>query len=95
MVLMVLMYYRTYRTQDGMTHLFGLGQGSISRNIALLVPVIRQSVPLPWKIYQKARWTTTVEDLEVMFPGMIVLTDASEQPILQPKRSDMEKSKVF
>ena len=91
-VLMALMYCRTYLTQDGMTHLFGLGQGSISRNIALLIPVIRQSVPLPQKIYQKARRATTVEDLEDLFPGMIALTDASEQPILQPKRSDMEKS---
>ena len=42
-------------------------------------------------MYQKARRTATVEDLEVMFPGMIALTNASEQPILQPKRSDMEK----
>ena len=89
---MALMYCRTYLTQDGMTYLFGLGQGSISRNIALLVPVIRRSVPLPQKIYQKARRATTVEDLEELFPGMIALTDASEQPIQQPKRSDMEKS---
>ena len=89
---MALMYCRTYLTQDGMTHLFGLGQGSISRNIALLVPVIRRSVPLPQKIYQKARRSTTVEDLEELFPGMIALTDASEQPIRQPKRSDMKKS---
>ncbi|MCE2508325.1 MAG: hypothetical protein J4G04_03360 [Nitrosopumilaceae archaeon] len=37
-VLMVLMYCRTYLTQDGMTHLCGFGQGSISCNIALLVP---------------------------------------------------------
>ena len=91
-VLMALMYCRTYLTQDGMTHLFRLGQGSISRNIALLVPVIRRSVPLPQKMYQKARRAATVENLEELFPGMIALTDASEQPILQPKRSDMEKS---
>ncbi len=66
--------------------------GHISRNIALLVPAIRRSVPLPQKMYQKARRAATVKDLKEMFPCMIALTDASEQPIQQPKRSDMEKS---
>ena len=34
----------------------------------------------------------TIEDLNEVFPGLVALTDASEQPILQPRRSDMEKS---
>ncbi|MCE2509223.1 MAG: transposase family protein [Nitrosopumilaceae archaeon] len=37
-VLLVLMYYRTYLIQDGMTHLFGISQGSISANIKKMAP---------------------------------------------------------
>ena len=39
-VLLVLMYYRTYLIQDGMTHLFGISQGSISTNIGKIAPTI-------------------------------------------------------
>ena len=37
-VLLTLMYYRTYLTQDGLTHLFGITQGSISTNIGKMSP---------------------------------------------------------
>lgn len=66
---MALMCCKAYLNQDGMTHLFWLGQGSISRNVALLVPVIRRSVPLPQKIYQNARRAITVEDLRICSLG--------------------------
>ena len=44
-VLLVLMCYRTYLTQDGMTHLFGISQGSISTNIGKMIPIIRRHDP--------------------------------------------------
>ena len=68
-VLLVLMYYRTYLTQDGMTHLFGISQGSISTNIGKMIPIIRECLPVPQKLYWQARKAATVEDLNGLFPG--------------------------
>ena len=48
---LVLMYYRTYLTQDSMTHLFGISQGSISTNIGKMIPIIRECLPVPQKLY--------------------------------------------
>ena len=91
-VLLTLMYYRTYLTQDGMTHLFGITQGSVSTNISKMSPVIREILPIPQKIYRQAGKAATIEDLSELFPGMVALTDASEQPILQPQQSEAEKA---
>ena len=91
-VLLVLMYYRTYLTQDGMTHLFGISQGSISTNIGKMIPIIRECLPVPQKLYWQARKAATVEGLNELFPGLVALTDASEQPVQQPMRADMEES---
>ena len=44
-VLLVLMYYRTYLIQDGMTHLFGISQGSISTNISKIIPPYGNASP--------------------------------------------------
>ena len=91
-VLLVLMYYRTYLTQDGMTHLFGISQGSISTNIGKMIPIIRECLPVPQKLYWQARKAATVEELNELFPGLVALTDASGQPVQQPMRADMEES---
>lgn len=91
-VLLALMYYRTYLIQDGMTHLFGISQGSISTNISKIAPTIWECLPVPRDVYEKAKKSATIEELNEFFPGLVALTDASEQPIQRPKRSDMEES---
>ncbi len=91
-VLLVLMYCRAYLIQDSMTHLFGISQGSISTNISKIVPTVWECLPVPRDVYEQAKKCSTIEELNEVFPGLVALTDASEQPIQRPKRSDMEKS---
>lgn len=55
-------------------------------------PVIRECLPLPQKHYRQAGKAATIEDLSELFPGMVALPDASEQPILQPQQPKAEKS---
>ena len=69
------MCYRTYLTQDGTTHLFGISQGSISTNISKMSPIIRDYLPLPQKIHKQACKATTMDDLKEIFPGLVALTD--------------------
>ena len=90
-VLLTLMYYRTYLTQDGMTHLFGITRGSISTNIGKMFTIIRDSLPLPQKLHKQACEATAVEDLRELFSGMVALLDASEQPVLRPQQPEAEK----
>ena len=49
-------------------------------------------MPIPAKLYARSKRVSTVEELEELFPGLVALVDASEQPIQRPKRKDMEKS---
>ena len=84
------MYYRTYLIQDGITHLFGLSQRSISTNIGKIAPTIWEFLPVPQDIDGQTKKCSTVEELNGFFPGLVALTDASEQPIQKPRRSDME-----
>ena len=89
---MSLFYYRTYATQDVAAEVFGVGQATVSRSIEQVAPLIRQCIPIPAKIHDRARRVSTLEELEEILPGLRCLVDASEQPIQRPKRKDMEKS---
>ena len=54
--------------------------------------LLKKCVPIPAKLYARSKRVSTVEELEELFPGLVALVDASEQPIQRPKRKDMEKS---
>lgn len=89
---MILMYYRTYLIQDGMTHLFGISQVSISTDIGKIVPTIWECLPVPRDVCEQAKKRPAMEELNRVFSGPVALTDTSEQSIQQSKRSDMEES---
>ena len=89
---LLLFYYRTYATQDVAAEVFGVGQTTVSRSIDQIAPVIRQCIPIPAKIHDRAKSASTLEDLEEILPGLRCLIDASEQQVQRPKREDMEKS---
>ena len=91
-VLLLLFYYRTYATQDVAAEIFGVGQATVSRSIEQVAPLVRQCVPIPARIHDRAKRTSTLEELEEILPRLRCLVDASEQPIQRPKRKDMEKS---
>ena len=91
-VMLLLFYYRTYVTQDVAAEVFGVGQATVSRSIDQIAPVVRQCIPIPAKIHDRAKRASTLEDLEEILPGLRCLIDASEQQVQRPKRKDMEKS---
>ena len=72
--------------------IFGVGQAAVSRSIEQIAPVVKKCMPIPAKLYARSKRVSTVEELEELFPGLVALVDASEQPIQRPKRKDMEKS---
>ena len=88
-LLMLLTYYRLYVTSTLTGFLFDLGQTNVLKDIRMLEPAVRAVLPLPEKVYRKARKIRTMEELEEMFPGLRAIVDATEQEIPRP----MEKGK--
>ena len=92
-VLLLLFYYGTYATQDVAAEVFGVGQATVSRSIDQIAPVVRQCIPIPGKIHDRAKRASTLEELEEILPRLRCLIDASEQQVQRPKREDTEKSR--
>ena len=91
-VMLLPFHYRTYATQDVAAEVFGVGQATVSRSIDQIAPAVRQCIPLPARIHDRAKKASTIEELEEILPGLRCLIDASEQQVQRPKRKDMEKS---
>jgi hypothetical protein len=83
-VVMVLVYYRLYVTYTLMEFLFGLDQSSVCRDIEKIESLIRECLPIPQKLYEVTKRLKTMEEVEAYFPGFMVFTDCTEQPIPRP-----------
>jgi len=88
-LLMLLTYYRLYVTSTLLGFLFDLGQTNVLKDIRMIEPAVKEVLPLPRKVYGKARKIRTIEEL---FPGLKAIIDATEQDI--PRPEDREKRKT-
>lgn len=84
-LLMSLVYWRLYTTYELTGYLFGIDTSNAYRDIKYLEHAVKRCVPIPGKIYAKAKRISTLEELEEYFPGLKVFIDASEQEIPRPK----------
>ena len=91
-MLMLLTYYRLYATSTLLGFLFDLGQTNVLKDIRMIEPIVRESLPLPKKVYQRVRKLRTIEEIEELFPGFKALIDATEQEIPRPKNAVKRKS---
>jgi hypothetical protein len=67
-LLMLLVYYRLYITYTLSGFLFDLDQSNVCRDICMLEPLIKLSVPLPKKLYKRTRRRLrTIEEVENTF----------------------------
>jgi hypothetical protein len=82
---MVLVYYRLYITYTLMEFLFGLDQSNVCRDIEKIEFLIRECLPIPQKLHKVTKRLKTMEEVEAYFPGFMVFTDCTEQPIPRPK----------
>jgi len=84
-LVMLLMYHRLYVTSTLLGFLFNLGQTNVLKNIRMLEPLVKEVLPLPKKLHQKAGQLGTLDDVEALFPGFKAFLDATEQEIPRPK----------
>ena len=91
-LLMLLMYYRLYITSTLTGFLFDLDQSNVLKNIRVLEPLVKECIPIPKKLYERAERAKTVEEVEDYFPGFKAFIDATEQEIPRPKNKRKRRS---
>jgi hypothetical protein len=91
-LLMLLVYYRLYITYALSGFLFDLDQSNICRDICMLEPLVKLSIPLPKKLYKRTRRLRTIDQVDEYFPGFKALIDATEHEIPRPKNKRRRKS---
>ena len=58
----------------------------------MLEPLVKRCIPLPKKLYKRARKLRTIDEVEEYFPGFKAFIDSAEQEIPRPKNKRKEKS---
>jgi len=91
-LLMFLLYYRLYISSTLTGYLFNLDQSNVLKNIRILEPLVKECIPIPKKLYERARRARTVEEVEEYFPGFKAFIDATEQEIPRPKDKGKRRS---
>ena len=84
-LLMFLIYYRLYITSTLTGVLFELDQSNVLKDIRKLEPLLKDVLPTPKKLHDKARRLQTLQEIEAMFPEFKAFLDATEQEIPRPK----------
>ena len=70
-VMLLPFHYRTYATQDVAAEVFGVGQATVSRSIGQIVPVVRQCIPIPARIHDRAKGASTIGELVEILSGLV------------------------
>ena len=91
-LLMFLFYYRLYITSTLTGVLFELDQSNVLKDIRKLEPLIKDVLPTPKKLHDKARRLQTLQEIEAMFPEFKAFLDATEQEIPRPKNKHKRKT---
>jgi hypothetical protein len=84
-LLMFLFYYRLYITSTLTGVLFDLDQSNVLKGIRKLEPLVKEVLPIPKKLHDKARRLQTLEEVEAIFPEFKAFLDATEQEIPRPR----------
>ena len=104
-LLMLLIYYRLYLTQDFMTILFKASNKSlICRSIKHIRPVVEAVVPTPERCLKRLlslaksehqrrqKRISTIEEFRQSYPELSFIIDGVEQPKRKPKNKEKRKS---
>ena len=84
-LVMLLVRCRLYLTRELTGYMFGLDQSNVWRNITYLEPTVKRSVPIPAKLRADSKKISDMQQLQLLFPELIAMTDGTEQTIPRPK----------
>ena len=78
-----------YTTYDMLGMIFDLDESNVMRNIRYLEPAVKQSIPIPSKLYADSK---KINSMQQFFPELIAMIHGTEQPI--PRPIDKRKRKT-
>jgi len=84
-LLVFFVYYRLYITSALAGALFGVDQSNAIKDIHKLEPLVKEILPVPKKLHERAKKLQTIGEIEAMFPELKAFVDATEQEIPRPK----------
>ncbi len=82
---MVLVYYRLYIIYTLTGFLFDLDQSTVCRDIQKIESLMRQSLPIPQKLYSMTKRLKTREEVEQYFPGFMAFVDIRNSKYLDQR----------
>ena len=88
-LLFVLLYFRTYPTQDLLGVLFGQTQPWANKWVHRMTPILRAA--LGYEMQLPARPACTMEELVARCPGLEFIIDATERPIVRPHEEPRQR----
>jgi len=91
-LLMFFVYYRLYITSALAGALFGIDQSNAIKDIHKLEPLVKQILPIPKKLHERAKKLQTLKEIEEMFPEFKAFVDATEQEIPRPGNKRKRKT---
>jgi len=91
-LLMFTVYYRLYITSTLTGFLFEIDHSNVLRNLRHLEPLVKECMPLPKKLHERAKRAGTLKEVEEYFPGFQAFLDATEQEIPRPKSRAKRRS---
>jgi hypothetical protein len=91
-LLIFLIYYRLYTSSTLTGVLFELDQSNVLKDTRKLEPLIKDVLPTPKKLHDKAKRLQTLQEIEAMFPELKAFLDATEQEIPRPKNKHKRKT---
>lgn len=66
---MLLLYYRLYVTCTLLEFLFDIDETSVLQDIRILEPLVKECIPLPKKVYRRARRAASLYRIEALEAG--------------------------
>jgi len=91
-MLMLLFYYRLYTNLALAGFLFDLNLSNVSRDIAMIEPLIKTCIPIPEKITKQTKRIHDLDELLRLYPEMKAFIDTTEQEIPRPKNKRRRKN---
>jgi len=90
-MVMSLMWIRLYVSYSILGYMFDLDESNVYRNIKMLLPLLRDHLPLPERLRPDLGKIESIGELQRYYPELLSIVDATEQPVRRPKGWDRQK----
>lgn len=94
-LLLLMIFYKLYLTDELLGELFNLNASNVCRLIQKMEPILSKKINLPEIKKEGTKKISTLDELLILYPDILeFIADATEQGIPRPKK-DKKKRKIY